>query len=114
MKKKRNLKVAFDIDDTLYKVEHYADLDGFPRFRQVPDYELIQVLKWFVNNKDEVYVWSAGGIDYAETIMKKLGLDKYVKIIQKGEGTDIDLCFDDEDVTLAKTNVQIDRLTHEF
>lgn len=68
--------------------------------RQVPDYDLIQVLRWFYNNGDEVFVWSGGGVDYAQTIVDKLGLTSMVKVIPKGDfgnkQLDIHLTFDDD------------------
>lgn len=118
---KRNITVAFDIDHTLWKViEDHCDVStqhprGW-RMRQVPDYGLIAVLHWFFNNGDKIYVWSAGGIDYAKTICEKLGIDNMVEILPKGKKgigwpnrPHIDICFDDEDVELARVNVQIKR-----
>lgn len=121
------MRVAFDIDDTIYKVvpkkvrggdcvlgcvgnDHEC---GNYTFSQVPDYALIQVLLWFAKNGDTVYVWSAGGESYAQTIVEKLGLDDIVKVIEKKHGSaiehKIELTFDDQDVALANTNVQIRR-----
>ena len=97
-------RVAFDVDDTLWKCRYN------PRLDQIPDYDLIQVLRWHVLNRDEVYVWSAGGVDYAQTIMKKLGLDTIVVVIEKEPRQDfIDICYDDEKVDLAKVNIQVYR-----
>lgn len=104
-------KIAFDIDDTLYKIRK-EERD------QVPDYDLIQVLRWFYNNGDDVYVWSAGGIDYAKTFVKKLGLDKMVTVIPKvalGDDSNphqIDIAFDDCETKLAKVDIQIKRETY--
>lgn len=98
------MKVAFDIDDTIWRIrEDQKD--------QVPDYALIQVLLWFANNGDDVYVWSGGGVDYAEKIVKKLGLDEHVTVIPKRmhPHMDIGLTFDDMVVTLGKTNVLVNR-----
>lgn len=87
------IKVAFDIDDTLCKIDR-------KHYRQVPDYDLIQVLRWFAGNGDQVFVWSAGGVDYAQTIVDKLGLTDLVTVIPKGEfgnkQLDIHLTFDDD------------------
>src|SRR3990167_5910232 len=84
--KERNFmaKIAFDIDDTLWKVRVRTHKDGHQIGDQVPDYDLIQVFRWFVNNGDEVFVWSAGGVDYAKIIVEKLGLDEMVTVIPKG------------------------------
>jgi len=100
------INVAFDIDDTIWKVNTKMR-------RQDPDYKLINVLLWFVENGDNVYVWSAGGIDYAKTITAKLGIDEYVRVIPKPDlgkqDRKIDLCFDDSEVGLARTNVIVYR-----
>ena len=127
----KKLKIAFDIDDTLWKV-----IAQFPfcnsscniinnecsqhrgKYRQVPDYEIIQVLKWFYDNDHEVYVWSAGGLDYAQTIVDKLGLTEMVTVIPKQnydakEIIDIDIAFDDMDTNLAKVDVKVKRDNHE-
>lgn len=104
-------KIAFDVDHTIWKIEKGAD--GRPH--QVPDYDLIQVLRWFHNNGDEVYVWSAGGVDYAKTIVHKLGLDHIVTVIPKGiygepeSGLKMDISFDDEEVNLASVNIKVSR-----
>ncbi len=106
-------KIAFDIDDTLYKIRK-EERD------QVPDYDLIQVLRWFYNNGDNVYVWSAGGIDYAKTIVKKLGLDRMVTVIPKvalGDDSNphqIDIAFDDCETKLAKVDIRVKRETPNY
>lgn len=106
---KMPLNVAFDIDDTLWKIRE--DKKG-----QCPDYDLINVLKWFVNNGDNVYVWSAGGVDYAKQIVWKLGLDHLVTVIPKGklnerhpDNPPMDLSFDDCEVNLARVDVNVKR-----
>lgn len=99
------MKIAFDIDDTLWKI-------NVKHLRQEPDYELIQVLKWFYNNGDEVLVWSAGGVDYAQTIVDKLGFTDMVKVIPKKLTDDMDtpdLTFDDENVRLGRVNIRVKR-----
>ena len=107
-------KIAFDIDDTLYKVR-IRKVDGRDIGDQVPDYDLIQVLRWFYNNEDEIFVWSGGGIDYAQTIVDKLGLTSMVTVIPKVELYDksnsqnIDIAFDDEETRLAKVDIKVKR-----
>lgn len=104
-------KIAFDIDHTIWKI--VKGNDG--KMHQVPDYDLIQVLRWFHANGDEVYIWSAGGVDYAKMIAHKLGFDTFVTVIAKGiygepeSGLKIDLCFDDEEVNLASVNIRVSR-----
>lgn len=100
------INVAFDIDDTIWKVNTKMK-------RQEPDYKLINVLLWFVENGDNVFIWSAGGMDYCKMITNKLGLDEYVKIIPKPdigkEDRRIDICFDDSEVGLAASTVLVYR-----
>ncbi len=121
------IKVAFDIDDTLWKIvpDNCTDPVGAPQmmclcgkhFRQAPDYDLIQVLRWFHQNGDKIYVWSAGGVDYAKMIVTKLGLNGIVEVIPKGEfgakNIDIDLTFDDDVAEqIGKVNCTVKREPH--
>jgi len=110
------MKIAFDIDDTIWKVDRKHK-------RQVPDYDLIQVLRWFANNGDDVFVWSAGGLDYAQTIVDKLGFTDIVKVIPKNsagqtwngsshgpeEDVPMDIAFDDCETNLAKVDILVKR-----
>lgn len=98
------MKIAFDVDDTLYKI---VTINGTAS--QVPDYDLIAVLRWFAYNHDEVFVWSAGGIDYAQSIVDKLGLTRMVKVIAKEKREDIDVAFDDAETGLAKVDIRVKR-----
>lgn len=123
------LNVAFDIDDTLWKViktpQHRRG--DCPRnreaicncgwtFKQVPDYEAITVLKILHSWGHSIFAWSAGGKDYAEMIIHNLGLEKTVLVIEKSQQSakdfQIDLTFDDMDVMLGKVNVFIPREDH--
>jgi peroxiredoxin len=101
-------KIVFDCDDTIAKIIKQED-----SYTQVPDYDLMQVLRWFINNGDEVYVWSAGGIEYAETWTRKLGIHDQVKIIPKVElgamHPHMDIAFDDSETGLAKVNIRVKR-----
>ncbi len=101
-------KIVFDIDDTIAKIIKQED-----NYTQVPDYDLIQVMRWFINNGDEVYAWSAGGVDYTESWLRKLGLFDSVKAIPKlgwdTDKSDIDIAFDDCEVGLAKVNIIVKR-----
>lgn len=74
------------------------------------------MLRWFVNNGDEVFVWSAGGVDYAKMIVEKLGLDEMVTVIPKGKfgdrsnPADIDLTFDDDkEEKIGRVNITVFR-----
>lgn len=113
MKKEEHiLNIAFDIDNTLWRVRERI-IDGKKVYDQVPDYDLIGVLRWFYNNGDKCYAWSAGGVDYCRQIMVKLGLDEMVEILSKpplnGNDPRIDISFDDCEITMGKVNVLLNR-----
>lgn len=97
------MKVAFDIDDTLWKIRKYEG-----GFDQVPDYGLIGVVHWFSQNGDDVIFWSAGGIDYAEKIITKLGLNDLGRVIEKGS-IKVDIAFDDCETELGIVDVRVNR-----
>lgn len=97
--------IAFDIDQTLYI--NQGD-------RQVPNYDLIQVARWFHKNGDKLVAWSAGGMEYTQVILDRLGLSEIMRPIQKGgfgpvplELLPIDLVFDDQEVRLGKVNCTV-------
>lgn len=64
----KKIVVAFDVDGTL------IDSEGNTNWRIT---ELLRILSRFKNI--EIIVWSGGGKDYAEMIVRKLDLTKYVK-----------------------------------
>lgn len=98
------MKIAFDIDKTLWLVDN-------ERGRQIPNIELIAVLKWFYKNGDEVFVWSSGGEDYAREIAEKMDVIDLVTIIEKpdfgGHHPTMDIAFDDIEKNLAKVNILV-------
>jgi len=83
--KKSDLKIAFDIDRCLISI------------KDTPNYNNIDLLWWFARSTDfEIYVWSGGGIDYAQRWIEKLGLTHCgIKIIEKGS-IPMDIVVDDE------------------
>lgn len=87
--------VAFDIDGTLLNPDN------------TPNYRVIDILLWFVENNDDVFIWSGGGMEYAERIARRLGLHTMITVIPKDASMNIDLTFDDQDVTLGKVNIRI-------
>lgn len=109
--------VAFDIDNTLYKVIDEGPIDvHFPggphRFVQGIDFDLMQVLLWHLKNGDSVYIWSAGGIEYAENWANRfLPLHPDVHVIEKSKKhkEQMDVCYDDQEVDLAKANILVKR-----
>lgn len=107
------MKIAFDVDDTLMRYERDKDNPSYGM--PVPDHDLIAVLRWFYNNGDTVYIWSGGGVDYAQQIANKLGLGGMVTIIPKTTLYDdsnpnkIDIAFDDSETKLGKVDVLVKR-----
>jgi len=95
------MRVAFDVDDTLVVEEPYKESHV--------DYSLMNVLFWFVDNRHEVFVWSGGGVEYAKRWAEKLGIEKFVQIIPKVKGQNIDLAFDDWENNLATVTVLVPR-----
>lgn len=86
--------VAFDVDGTL------IDADDRPRT------DVIEMLMAHYRDGDRVVVWSGGGMDYARTWVSRLALDRFVyRVIPKGRGYEVDVCYDDQIVDLADENV---------
>ncbi len=89
--------VVFDLDGCL------IDDEDNPRWPVVDMLRAFHALGW------SVAVWSGGGTDYAEMWVRRLGLAEFVDGIPEKSATynRFDVCFDDEAVTLAATNVRI-------
>lgn len=98
------MKVAFDIDDTIL-VPSVVTASG----DNVPNYDVIAIYKWFQAQGAEMILWSGSGIDWAKRWGEKFGLEPFtVRVKEKSE--DVDICFDDCDVDLAKVNVRVKRI----
>jgi len=96
----------FDIDDTLIVPRVATGLSY-----DTPNYENISIFRYFQAQGYQVGVWSGGGVDYAKTWAEKLGL-KPDMVLVKEKRDDIDLCFDDCNVDLAKVNIKVKRLNN--
>lgn len=103
--------IAWDVDDSLIlPPEATGRTDG----RDVPNYELIAVYRWFQSQGHRMIVWSGGGEDYARMWADKLGLEPD-EVHAKGPMKDlkgnplVDICFDDCIVDLARVNIQVRR-----
>lgn len=111
----KEIIIAFDIDGTI------LDNEGIPP--ETPTHLrpqcgvnlevilLIQILSRKMKNT-KIYVWSGGGKDYAEQIVRRYGLDKYVdRCFGKQEYDEtvdgkVDICFDDiHSCELAEKNL---------
>lgn len=100
------MKIAFDVDDTLI-VPCVAT--GFDR--DTPNYDTIALYKWFQAQGYHMIIWSGSGIDWAKSWAEKLGLEPCeIRVKQKSD--DVDICFDDCEVDLAKVNVRVKRLNN--
>jgi hypothetical protein len=98
------LRIAWDCDDTLLIP---AIVTGLPY--DTPNYENIDIYRWFQSQGHDCVIWSGGGIDYARMWANKLGLNP-TAVIEKNKKGGIDLCFDDCDVDLATVNIKVKRL----
>jgi len=98
------LKVAWDVDDTLIIPPCVTDCDI-----DTPNYETIAMYKWFQSQGHDMIIWSGSGVDWAKRWAEKLGLGP-CEIRRKQKSPDVDICFDDCIVDLAKVNIRVKRL----
>ena len=99
------MNIAFDVDDTLIVPSVVTGN------RDTPNYDTIALYKWFQSQGHHMIIWSGSGIDWAAAWNEKLGLQcDEIRIKQKSD--DIDICFDDCDVDLAKVNVKVRRFNN--
>lgn len=99
------MKIAFDIDDTLIipsVVTGSVD---------IPNYETVAIYRWFQAQGNYMILWSGSGVDWAIRWGEKLGLEPdEIRIKQASD--DVDICFDDMEVNLAKVNVRVKRIAN--
>lgn len=101
------MKIAFDVDDTIL-VPSIVSGNGISG-DNVPNYEVIAVYRFFQSQGHHMIIWSGSGIDWAKRWGQKFGLEPFeVRMKQKSE--DVDICFDDCTVDLAKVNVKVKRI----
>jgi hypothetical protein len=100
------MKIAFDVDDTLLVPSVASGLG-----RDTPNYENIALYRWFQAQGHHMIIWSGSGVDWATTWAEKFGLtaDEF-PLKQKRD--DVDICFDDCEVDLAKVNVRVKRINN--
>lgn len=92
---KNKLTVAFDVDDTLI-------VEG-PNGRELPNHNVIDLLRWFLRNNHRVIVWSGGGIEYARRAVEKYNLafpGNDVIVVNKGS-VPVDIAVDDGGIGLG-------------
>lgn len=99
------MKIAFDIDDTIIVPSVVTgNVD-------TPNYDTIALYKWFQSQGCHMILWSGSGVDWATRWGEKLGLQPdEIRVKQKSE--DVDICFDDCIVDLAKVNVRVKRFNN--
>lgn len=100
----KEIIIAFDVDGTILNNEGILpDTPTYLRPRCGVNLEvilLIQILAKKMKNT-KIYVWSGGGKEYAEKIVREYGLDRYVsRCFGKHEYDEtidgkVDICFDD-------------------
>lgn len=108
------MRVAFDVDDTLIIPSVALKGDGFYERTHPydsPNYDTIAILRWFQAQGAEIVIWSGGGVDYATMWAEKLCLHPFT-VRKKEKADDIDICFDDCVVDLAKVNVRVKRFNN--
>ena len=104
-----NMKIAFDVDDTLIVPSIVTGLGV-----DTPNYDTIAIYKWFEAQGHTMIIWSGGGKDYAARWAEKLGLvpdfigDKFPDV-RWGQ---VDIAFDDCDVKLGTVNVKVKRINN--
>lgn len=111
----KEIIIAFDVDGTILNNE--GILPETPIYLRPPTSVnlevilLLQILSKKMKNT-KIYVWSGGGKEYAETIVRRYGLEKFVdKCFGKHEYDEtiygkVDICFDDvHSCELAEKNI---------
>ena len=92
---KQPIIIGFDVDMTLVKE------DGTPR------YEIIDLLRLlFITCRCKIVVGSGGGIDYAETVVERLGISNIVTIVDK-VSFKADIWIDDQETEIGTVNLQL-------
>lgn len=116
----KHMRIAFDVDDTLWKLEEDTDprLEGVGAtcacgmpLRQVPDKVLMELVHTLATGGDNVFIWSAGGVEYVKDWIRRFApaWESLVEVIPKEKGHDIDISIDDQLVDLAKVNLRVTR-----
>lgn len=96
MKVNKSLNVCFDVDGTL--IHQVGQKEDAPR------YDVISIFHSFESLSCNMFIWSGGGINYAERWRDKLGLT--AQVVEKGSFI-ADIAFDDMEVKLAKINIKV-------
>lgn len=103
----REITIAFDVDGTILKNGSIHDCE-----LNLDVIKLMEILSRKMKNT-RVIVWSGGGRDYAETIVRKYGLTRYVdrcygkhEYEEELDGGRVDIAFDDQhEFAMADKNI---------
>jgi|ERR1035437_1152292 hypothetical protein len=114
------MRIAIDLDDTLWKLVEDTDRKpgdlgamcacGMP-MKQIVDQTLVDLVHSLIPDH-EVFLWSAGGIEYVKDWIKRFtpAWEGLVGVIPKEKGQNIDLCVDDQEVDLATVLLRVKRV----
>jgi hypothetical protein len=91
--------IAFDVDGTLIWQEGIVG-----EIPDTPRYDVINLFNIFEKLHFEMYVWSGGGLDYAQRWCNKLGLR--ATVVEKASFRP-DIAVDDQFVDLGKVNIKV-------
>lgn len=104
----KDIIIAFDVDGTIYGSPFAHKGEPVLNVRTV---QLMQLFKEHIKNC-KIYVWSGGGKEYAEQIVNKFGLERWVDDCFSKQNYDdvisgeVDIAFDDEyTFDMAKVNL---------
>lgn len=92
------MRVAFDCDGTLIGAG------------DKPREHIIEILKGLHRAGFHICVWSGGGLEYAQRIVHRLGIENYVDEVRSKLQNDgsFDVAFDDMDATgLARELIRV-------
>jgi hypothetical protein len=90
------LNIAFDVDGTL--------IHQCGRSEDTPRYDVIAAFHFYEKLGYDMFIWSGGGVDYAERWSQKLNLK--AKIVEKGSFKPA-IAFDDMNVNLGVVNIRV-------
>lgn len=94
----KDLIIAFDVDGTIYGSPFLHKGEPVLNLKTV---QIMQLFRDHIKNV-KIYVWSGGGKEYAEQIVAKFGLERYVDRCFTKQNYDetidgkVDIAFDDE------------------
>ena len=99
-------KVAFDIDDTLTIPSVAND-----SWENIVNTETLALYRSHQEQWDYMILWSGSGVKWCEYWNEKLGLNCN-EIREKKYYDDVDICYDDCVVDLAKENIRVKRVNN--